>query len=424
MNDQTTILAIISIIIGIFSFFFRKRYTLLNILILVILIATIVECLITVIYADGVSNSGIISIIALLIFSTTLLGITLSSLIRARYEKDGVFQPFYFLSLGIVIISIKFENISAILPFLITFIFAYNLGSQKIKHKTLTIVMIILSVIMTLWFILKFFDYSTETFQFIFSIIIALIALAFISIPFILSSYQTKTDGEYRGLSPNILPAYFIPLVLFYLGFHLYSTFGLWILIIGLVIYELIIITRDDIPLILGILSAGTLTAIIGIYLPSDTAKIGALLIVVSDMLTAPTLITALNILIPQEIKGPLARTTLWVNHPSLSGIVRYGILSILGLPPAISFIGRLMIIAVLFTNANVAVAIIFVISILIHLSSTLRFMRNIIGNPPPEEYPSITKKERASYIIPIVLSYIIVLILPFLPRSILDILR
>jgi hypothetical protein len=424
MHNPISILAIISIVIGIFSFLFRKRYLLLNIITLVILSASIVECLWTIISSNIESDSNLIQIIAIFIFSLITFGITLSSLIRARYEKDGVFQPFYLLLLGIFIFILKFEKIITILPFMITFLFAYNLSSQKIKHIRLTTILIILSVILVLWFGLSYTGYSIEAVQSVFRVVSALIALAFISVPFFLSSYLTKQDAEYSGLSPNMLPAYFMPLVLFYLGFHLYSTFGLWILIIGLLIYELIIITRDDLPLILGVASTGILTAIIGVYIQSNLSIIGALILVLSDMLIAPTLITTLNFLTPQEIKGPLARTTLWINHPSLSGVIRYGLLSLLGLPPAISFIGRLMIIAALFSNANIIIAILFTIAILIHLSNTLRFMRNILGNPPPEEYPTITGKERASYIIPLMLSYTIILILPFLPGSILDILR
>ncbi|MGQ9706606.1 MAG: hypothetical protein ACUVWP_06340 [bacterium] len=422
--DSILIMSIISLATGIIMFFFIKKYYLLNIITLIILMTSIIFYLITFTSANLTNDKVKIQLIALLIFIIVSTGITLSSLVRGRYDKEDLFQPYYLLILGFLILSFRFDKMITILPFLMTFLFAYNIGSHKTKHLRFTVLLIVLSVILTIWYILSYFDYSFGAVKNVFAIISVLIALAYIGVPFMLSSSLTEHDGEYRGLSPNTLPAYFIPLTLFYLSANTYSSINLWILIIGLLIYELIIISRDDIPLILGIATTGVLSAIVGIYCRNSIAKIGALLLITSDMLITPTLITTLNKLIPQEIAGPLARRTLWLNHPSLSGFIRYGMLSLLGLPPSISFIGRLMIISALFSNVNIFIAILFTTSVLIHLSNTLKFMRNIIGNPPPDEYQPISRRDIVLYIIPLVFSYIIILILAFLPKSIIDIFK
>ncbi|RLC40622.1 MAG: hypothetical protein DRH49_06780, partial [Candidatus Coatesbacteria bacterium] len=73
---------------------------------------------------------------------------------------------------------------------------------------------------------------------------------------------------------------------------------------------------------------------------------------------------------------------------------------------------------------ANIILALIFTLSMLIHISPALNFMRNILANPPPEEYPTITRKERVSYIIPMIFSYLPIALIPFFARRITELLR
>ena len=426
MQITIYILSILSILIGLLGLIIYKRRTILNIITLLIASTIAVVFALLLFYLKTAYKGPDLPSLTVLVFTTVVAVTMVSALIRGaeRNTTPSRSHSAILILMGISAIAILKPSIIALIPAVLTVSFTINTTTPEAKLTRYANWLIIASIVLLLPFLFSWLDLSSLPLISTLSALSTLALIIFISIPFIISNKSIKPDGAYKGVNAELIPAYFFTLLLFTIFLPFKTHTGLWILVIGLIALEAHIITRKDTPLILGIASAGVLTAIIGVWLKSSISTIGALLILFSDMLILPPTLMVLSLIIPQEIKGPLARTTLWINHPRLSGVVRYGIISLIGLPPAISFIGRLMIISTIFACANIILALIFTLSMLIHISPALNFMRNILANPPPEEYPTITRKERVSYIIPMIFSYLPIALIPFFARRITELLR